>query len=128
VFFPKNTPKRPFLVQEALLNVFSFFCTFNHKILPYTTTRTCPKSFPKVDRTDCEIITFEVQRKVFFHCARQGQQTFDCSWCKIFQPCNRQGQQTFDCSWCKKFQPCDFEVLHHHNAHHVRYLCAKSYK
>jgi hypothetical protein len=34
VFFPKNTPKRPFLAQEALLNFFSFFCTFNRKILP----------------------------------------------------------------------------------------------
>jgi hypothetical protein len=27
------------------------------------------------DHTDCEIITFEVERKVFFACARQGQQT-----------------------------------------------------
>jgi hypothetical protein len=35
--------KRLFLAQEALLR--------------------------KVDRTDCEIITFEVERKVFFHCA-----------------------------------------------------------
>jgi hypothetical protein len=31
------------------------------------------KSFKKVDRTDCEIITFEVERKVSFSCARQGQ-------------------------------------------------------
>jgi hypothetical protein len=28
------------------------------------------KSFKKVDCTDCEIITFEVERKVFFPCAR----------------------------------------------------------
>jgi hypothetical protein len=33
------------------------------------------KSFAKVDRMDCEIITFEVERKVFFPCARQGQQS-----------------------------------------------------
>jgi hypothetical protein len=33
------------------------------------------KIFKKVDCTDCEIITFEVERKVFFACARQGQQT-----------------------------------------------------
>jgi hypothetical protein len=107
VFFPEDIPKRLFLAQEALLNVFSFFCFFNRKILPYTTTRTCSKSFAKVDRTDCKIITFEVQRKAFFHYARLGQQTFDRPWCKNFQLCN-------------------FEVLHHHNAHHVWYLCAKS--
>jgi hypothetical protein len=34
VFFQKNTPKRPFLAQEALLNFFSFFCTLNRKIQP----------------------------------------------------------------------------------------------
>jgi hypothetical protein len=33
------------------------------------------KNFKKVDCTDCEIITFEVERKVFFACALQGQQT-----------------------------------------------------
>jgi hypothetical protein len=29
----------------------------------------------KVERTNCEIITFEVERKVFFACAWEGQQT-----------------------------------------------------
>jgi hypothetical protein len=33
------------------------------------------KKFKKVDHTDCEIITFEMERKVFFACALQGQQT-----------------------------------------------------
>jgi hypothetical protein len=33
VFSKKNTPNRPFLAQEALLNFFSFFCTFNRRIL-----------------------------------------------------------------------------------------------
>jgi hypothetical protein len=33
VLFPKNTPNRPFLAQEALLNSFSFFCTLNRRIL-----------------------------------------------------------------------------------------------
>jgi hypothetical protein len=61
----------------------------------------------KIDCTDCEIITFEVERKVFFACAWQGQQTFDRPWCKVFELYN-------------------FELLHHRNAHHVRYLCAKS--
>jgi hypothetical protein len=37
--------------------------------------RTFVKSFKKVDRTDCEIIMFEVERKVFFACAQQGHQT-----------------------------------------------------
>jgi hypothetical protein len=34
-FFSKNTPKLPFLVEEAQMNFFLFFfCTFNHRILP----------------------------------------------------------------------------------------------
>jgi hypothetical protein len=33
------------------------------------------KKFKNVDHTDCEIITFEVERKVFMPCAQQGQQT-----------------------------------------------------
>jgi hypothetical protein len=31
--------------------------------------------FQTADRTDCAIITFEMERKVFFACAWQGQQT-----------------------------------------------------
>jgi hypothetical protein len=41
------------------------------------------KKFKKVDRTDCEIITFEVERKVFFACARQGQQTLTARGAKF---------------------------------------------
>jgi hypothetical protein len=41
------------------------------------------KNFKKTDRTDCEIITFEVERKVFFACARQGQQTLTACGAKI---------------------------------------------
>jgi hypothetical protein len=34
-FFSKNTPKLPFLVEEAQMNFyFYFFCTFNCRILP----------------------------------------------------------------------------------------------
>jgi hypothetical protein len=33
---------------------------------------------------DCEIIMFEVQRKVFFHYARQGQQTLIARGAKFF--------------------------------------------
>jgi hypothetical protein len=57
------------------MNFFSLFSTFNCRILHFTTRRTCAKSFAIFDCTDCEIITFEVERKVFFHCAWQGQQT-----------------------------------------------------
>jgi hypothetical protein len=47
-FFSKNTPKLPFLVQEAQTKkMFFFFCIFNRKILPWTIRRTCAKSFCK---------------------------------------------------------------------------------
>jgi hypothetical protein len=36
------------------------------------------------DLTDCEIIMLEVERKVFFHCARQGQETLTTHGTKIF--------------------------------------------
>jgi hypothetical protein len=48
------------------------------------TRRTCAKSFAKVDHTDYEIITLEVQRKVFFPYARQGQQTLTARGAKFF--------------------------------------------
>jgi hypothetical protein len=41
------------------------------------------KNSKKVDCTDCEIITFEVERKVFFACARQGQQTLTARGAKF---------------------------------------------
>jgi hypothetical protein len=34
VFFSKNSPNLPFLAQEAKMNFFSLFCTFNCRILP----------------------------------------------------------------------------------------------
>jgi hypothetical protein len=60
-----------------------FFWNFNRKILPWTTRRTRAKSFKKVDRMDCEIITFEVERKVLFACARQGQQNLTAHGAKF---------------------------------------------
>jgi hypothetical protein len=48
-----------------------------------TTRRTCAKNFKKVDRTDCEIIMFEVERKVFFACAWEGQQTLTARGAKF---------------------------------------------
>jgi hypothetical protein len=48
----------------------------------------CKKFFKKVDRTDCEIITFEVERKVFFACARQGQQTLTTRGAKVLNYAN----------------------------------------
>jgi hypothetical protein len=61
----------------------------------------------KVDYTDCEITTFEVEKKVFFPCARQDQQSL-----------------TFFCT--KFFELPNFELLHHLNENHIRYLCTKS--
>jgi hypothetical protein len=69
MFFSKNAPNLPFLAQEAQMNFFPLFGTFNRRILPYSTRRTCAKRYAKGDRTDCEIITFEVERKVLFACA-----------------------------------------------------------
>jgi hypothetical protein len=62
-FFLKNTSKLPFLAQEAQMEKLLLFYIFNCKILPYTTRRTCIKSFAKSDRMDWET-------KVFFPCAR----------------------------------------------------------
>jgi hypothetical protein len=44
----------------------------------------CKKFQKNVDRTYCEIITFEVERNFFFHCARQGQQTLTARGAKFF--------------------------------------------
>jgi hypothetical protein len=41
------------------------------------------KKFQKVDRMDCQIITFDVDKKVFFACARQGQRTLTTRSAKI---------------------------------------------
>ena len=82
---------------------FTFF-TFNSRILHQTTRRTCAKSFATFDCTDCETITLE---ELFFLLCSAGIADFDCPWCKIFQLCN-------------------FGVLHHFNAHQVRYMWAKS--
>jgi hypothetical protein len=57
-FFQKNTPNLPFLAQEAQMNFFKLFFTFNLR-------GTCAKSFTNVDCTNCEIITFEVERNFF---------------------------------------------------------------
>jgi hypothetical protein len=38
----------------------------------------------KVDCTDCEIIRFEVERNVFFHCAHPEQQTLTARGAKKF--------------------------------------------
>jgi hypothetical protein len=51
------------------MNFFSFSTIGS---CPRLLEETCTKSFKKVDYTDCEIITFEVERKVFFPYAQQG--------------------------------------------------------
>jgi hypothetical protein len=55
---------------------------------------------------DCEIITFEVEKKLFPLCPARTRE--------------------FNRLWCKNFELCNFGILHHLNAHHVRYLCTKS--
>jgi hypothetical protein len=53
-----------------------------------STIGSCPRQLgelvQKVDHTDCEIITFEVERKVFFYCAQQGQQPLTTFGAKNF--------------------------------------------
>jgi hypothetical protein len=68
---------------RSLIEKTNFFCTFYCKILPYTTRRTYAKSFKKVDRLDCEIIMFEVERKVSITCVLQGQQSLTTIGVKI---------------------------------------------
>jgi hypothetical protein len=40
------------------------------------------KNFKKVDQIDCNVIAFEVKKKVFY--TMQNMQTFESSWLKIF--------------------------------------------
>jgi hypothetical protein len=106
VLFSKNAPNLPFLAQKAQMNLFFIFALSTVDLaLDYK--EEMYKKFCDIWPTDCEIIMFEVERKSFFPLCPVG--TID-----------------YDHPWCKKFQLCNFEVLHHHNAHHVRYLCAKS--
>jgi hypothetical protein len=44
----------------------------------------------------------------------------------ILVPLCPTGAVEFDHLWCKNFELHNFELLHHFNAHHVRYLCTKS--
>ena len=48
----------------------------------------CLAGTASIDYTDCEIITFEVQRKVFFHYAWQEQQTLTTLGTKIWNYAN----------------------------------------
>jgi hypothetical protein len=45
---------------------------------------------------------------------------------KSFVPLYLAGATEFDHLWCKIFELHNFELLHHFNVHHVRYLCTKS--
>jgi hypothetical protein len=56
---------------------------------------------------DFEIITFEMERKVSF------------TLCLV-------GIADFDRLWCKNSELRNFELLHHRNVHHFRYMCTKS--
>jgi hypothetical protein len=80
----KKNPKAAISSSRSPNEFFSLFCTFNRRIVPWTTRKTCAKSFAKIDCTFCEIITFEVERKVFFYCPRQGQQTLTARGAKNF--------------------------------------------
>jgi hypothetical protein len=47
-------------------------------------------------------------------------------WIEIFFCLCPAGTADFNRPWCKILELCKFELLHHRNAHHVGYLCAKS--
>jgi hypothetical protein len=70
-FFSKTTPKLPFLVEQAQMNLnFIFFALSTVGSCPRLLEEHVQKKFAKFDYTDCEIITFEVERKVLFPWAR----------------------------------------------------------
>jgi hypothetical protein len=69
-----------YLTPKGLRGVFSK----KHSKTAISSSRSPTEIFFIFDRTDCEIIMFEVQRKVFFHCARQGQKTLTARGAKCF--------------------------------------------
>jgi hypothetical protein len=105
-FFPKNTPNRPFLAQEALTIFLYFFCGFIVKYCPRLLQEHVQKVSQKLTVWIVRLLRLKWKEKFFSLCPIETAH--------------------FDRPWCKKFQLCNFEVLHHHNVHHVRYFCAKS--
>jgi hypothetical protein len=76
------------LILEYSPNIhFSIVLKKNHKnniheILAFSNRKTSAKSFAKVDCMDCEIITFEVKRILFFPLFLGGTAKFNPHWCK----------------------------------------------
>jgi hypothetical protein len=93
--FSKNTPKLPFLAQEGQMK--------KKRLFALSTIRSCPRLLGEHVQKVCEIITFEVERILFF-------------------PSCPASPAKFDRLWCKNFELRKLGVLHHLNAHHVRYL------
>jgi hypothetical protein len=69
---------------------------------------TCRPNLTHSILTNCEIITFKVEEKVFFHCAREGQQCFVGQKNHFSASVWLAGPQILVHSW-------------------VRYMCAKSH-
>jgi hypothetical protein len=84
VFFPKNTSKRPFLAQEALMNLFLFFCTFNCKIYPRLLQEHVQKVSQKLTVRIVRLLHLKFKEK-FFPLCLAGTVDFDCPWYKNFQ-------------------------------------------
>jgi hypothetical protein len=63
----------PFLAQEAKTEKNSFLGILTIGSYLRLLGEHVQKSFKKVDHSNCEIITFEVERKVLFACAQHGQ-------------------------------------------------------
>jgi hypothetical protein len=86
------------------------------------------KEFQKIDCTDYEIITFKVERKIFLLAPMEsGKWKVESRKWKVESgKWKVAGTAGCECPWCKIFELCNFELLHHNNAHHIRYLCAKS--
>jgi hypothetical protein len=82
-FFSKKCSNLPFLAQEAKMKQKYFFGILTVGSCLRLLGEYVEKVLKKVEHTDCEIITFEVERKVFFACARQGQQTLTACGAKI---------------------------------------------
>ena len=88
-FFLQKTPQMcNFQPKKHKWIFFHLFSLSTIGLCPRLLEEHVQKSFAKVDCTDCEIIKFEVKRKVFFSMCLAGTSDFDCLWCKIFQLCN----------------------------------------
>jgi hypothetical protein len=75
-FSPKTPQICHFELKKSKWIFLYFFALSTVGSCPILLGKHVQKVSKKVDHTGCEIITFEVERKVIFSCARRGQQSF----------------------------------------------------